>query len=644
MIDIQTDRLIDQQLGSYKIVEPIGQGGMARVYKGYHADLDRYAAIKIIAWGLAEDKSLTTRFRREAQAIASLRHSHIVTIYDFGKYENGYYMVMEYIDGEDIETFINRHKPIPPKAIQSLISDIAAALDYAHSHGVVHRDVKPSNIMLTNEGEAILTDFGLVMLSNSMGSTTIGSSFGTPYYMAPEQAMSASDASHASDIYSLGVILFEMIAGTPPYVADSPLGVALKHISDPVPNIQNFVADTPDTVNAVIQKAMAKAPQDRFTTATEMAETLTQVWDLKEIQEYKSLGIALVHRKDTALLVQRGNTPSPTRKIPQFIWGMVIVMVILIIGGLFNIFQVNSANSDSSTPFSLTSQPNIIVDIPTPTPTATFTATPSAMPTNTPTPNLEITDLPIAIPSTSTSTLTPTDTSTHTPIPPTETPTTIPPTIIPTYTPAPTNTQLFLISPTPIAKSYTNYENLKGQILFKSNRGGRVEIYRMNPDGSDQQAIGVDYAYLYNDAIRWESYSPDGTEILVVRGDGEQTDLWRAFLVQHKSELKITNDLAPDYDPVWSPVDNRIAFVSERTGNGDIYVLDLNGSSIIRMIYNEVDFDKHPSWSPDGQQIVYWSNRGWNNNRQIWVLHLETKETLSLSNNPYEDWDPVWVK
>nr|NIP26961.1 serine/threonine protein kinase [Phycisphaerae bacterium]NIX30776.1 protein kinase [Phycisphaerae bacterium] len=171
-MNLAADRLLDRQLGPYKIVEAIGQGGMARVYKGYHEDLARYAAIKVIAWGLVEDQEFTARFRREAQAIASLRHPHIVTIYDFGKYEHGYYLVMEYIDGQDLETLIARGERLSPATIQSIITQIAEALDYTHSHDVIHRDIKPSNIMITKEGEAILTDFGLVMLPNSRGNTT----------------------------------------------------------------------------------------------------------------------------------------------------------------------------------------------------------------------------------------------------------------------------------------------------------------------------------------------------------------------------------------------------------------------------------------------------------------------------------------
>ena len=166
----------------------------------------------------------------------------------------------------------------------------------------------------------------------------------------------------------------------------------------------------------------------------------------------------------------------------------------------------------------------------------------------------------------------------------------------------------------------------------------------MNIDGSDQKPLGADLAYLYNEAVRWESFSPNRQEVIVVRGEG-QVDLWYVDLLAG-SELRITDDAAPDYDPVWSPIegDNRVVFVSERTGRGDLYLLDLDGSGIIRLTSNEEDFDKHPSWSQDGKKIVYWSDDGWQKNQQVWILDLETKERISLSNNPYNDWDPLLVK
>jgi serine/threonine protein kinase len=276
------DPFVGMMLGSYKVTEPIGEGGMARIYKGYHAELKRYAAIKVINWGLQEDPVFTERFRREAQAIASLRHPNIVQIFDFGKHDTGYFMVMEFIEGHDLSVELRQAREsgelLPKEKIFRVIQDAAAALDYAHRREVVHRDVKPSNIMIHKEGQAILTDFGLVMLPAHKSQATIGNTFGTPHYVAPEQAISSAAAVVASDIYSLGVILYEMATGQLPFDDESPLSVALKHISNlPAPPTAVNPA-LPPAVEEVILKALSKQPVDRFATAGDMAAALAAAW------------------------------------------------------------------------------------------------------------------------------------------------------------------------------------------------------------------------------------------------------------------------------------------------------------------------------------------------------------------------------
>ncbi|MDX1523035.1 MAG: serine/threonine-protein kinase, partial [Anaerolineae bacterium] len=182
------DPLIGTVLGVYEIREAVGEGGMARIYKGYHPELDRFAAVKVVNWGLEEDPEFTERFRREAQAIASLRHPNIVQIFDFGKYAHGYFMVMEFISGGDLSQLLRRAKDeqslLAKEEVIRIVKDVAAALDYAHGQGVIHRDVKPSNIMITKTGQSILTDFGLVMLSTRKSQATVGGTFGTPHYIA----------------------------------------------------------------------------------------------------------------------------------------------------------------------------------------------------------------------------------------------------------------------------------------------------------------------------------------------------------------------------------------------------------------------------------------------------------------------------
>ena len=655
------DPLLGTRLGSYQVIEAIGAGGMARIYKGAHTELKRYAAIKVVNWGLQEDPEFTERFRREAQAIATLRHPNIVQIYDFGKYASGYFMVMEFIDGNDLAFLLRQHRHkqtlLPKEQIVQVVKDVAAALDYAHNQGVIHRDVKPSNVMINQDGQSILTDFGLVMLQTSQSQATLGSTFGTPHYVAPEQAISSAAAVTASDIYSLGVILYELVTGQLPFDDESPLSVALKHVSE-VPTPPKVINSelSPD-VEAVILKALAKQPVDRFASTGEMAAALDVAWsglvtDDSEAQKSsvpvlpvgvppaaEVPNITLPNAAAIAPLptpADTGQTGGPEfsslgKKFSSPGWWLlgVAVLIGVIIGGGFFIFVGNSdlANVTPASPTSSVDAAAFVPPVPTPTSTSTPTPSPTSTATDTPAP-------PTNTPSpTPTATLTPTNTPE-----PTATPSSTH-TVTPEPTPTGTSTPVPL--PTATSRGPLNAEQLRNKILFKTDRSGRVEIYRMDADGSNQLPLARESWAIYTKLELELPFSPNKQEQIVIRGEG-QLDLWRANLATGQ-ELRITSSGQAEYDAAWSPVDNRIAYVSEETGNGDIYTLNLDGSAVVRLTDNVEDFDKHPTWSPDGTKVAFWSDMGFNKTRQIWAVDLETRVLTSLSDNPFNDWDPVWV-
>lgn len=270
MSTTSSDPLIGKQLGDYTIQSMLGQGGMARVYRGYDAKLDRYAAVKVIEPNVAssdEDKEYRERFLREARAIARLNHSAIVNIFQFGQNDDEtlYYMAMGFIEGRDlrhiIKEFNKQGKYIGHTQVLRIFRDIATALDYSHQQGVIHRDVKPSNIMVKADGHAVLTDFGLALNAQE---GTIGNTFGSVHYIAPEQAVSSAQAVPQSDLYSLGVVLFEMLTGRVPFEDVSAMSVALKHISDPPPKPSDFNPNIPPQVENVILRALDKDPEERF--------------------------------------------------------------------------------------------------------------------------------------------------------------------------------------------------------------------------------------------------------------------------------------------------------------------------------------------------------------------------------------------
>ena len=283
--------LVGHHIGPYQILEQIGQGGMATVYRGFHAELDRQVAIKVLAGALPTTPELVQRFQREARTIAALRHPHIVQVYDFGPLGDTYYLTMEYVEGSDLAAEMRQRReieqPFSRDEILHLLGQVAEALDYAHAQGVIHRDVKPGNVLLTARsgagslGQAILTDFGLATLRRTRATliTTIGQNvLGTPEYTAPEQALDAQAANPQSDIYSLGGILYELVTGHLPFEGDSALSIALMAISsDPMPP-RAHVPDLPGAVERVILCALDKEPKRRFVTARAMVEALHRAW------------------------------------------------------------------------------------------------------------------------------------------------------------------------------------------------------------------------------------------------------------------------------------------------------------------------------------------------------------------------------
>jgi serine/threonine protein kinase/ligand-binding sensor domain-containing protein len=266
---------IGKRLGAYQIVEQIGQGGMATVFKAYQPSMDRYVAIKILPSHFTEDESFVGRFTQEARTLARLEHPHILPVHDYGEQEGITYLVMRYVEAGTLKD-LTREGPMEPEEAARILGQVGRALDYAHSRGVVHRDIKPSNVLIDQQGNTFLTDFGIAKLvAETAQFTASGAIIGTPAYMSPEQGMGQA-AEYRCDIYSLGVVLYEMVTGRVPFEAETPLAVLLKHVNDPLPLPRQVKADLPAAVERVILKAMAKSPDDRFQSAQAMIDALAE--------------------------------------------------------------------------------------------------------------------------------------------------------------------------------------------------------------------------------------------------------------------------------------------------------------------------------------------------------------------------------
>ena len=261
-------------LGPYVIVGRLGRGGMATVYRAHHAALDRDVAIKVVWPSLAEAPGFLERFQREARAVSRLRHPNILNVYDFGRQDGVTYMVTELLPGGSLADRLGR--PLPLRDAVDVARGVGAALDHAHTQGIVHRDVKPSNILFTADGTPVLADFGIArMTAESEQLTVQGTLVGTPEYMSPEQAL-GNQVGPASDVYSLGVVLYQMVAGAPPFQAPTTLATLRAQVEDPMPSTRLVNRALPPAVDRVLERALSKDPRERYLNATALANAFAQ--------------------------------------------------------------------------------------------------------------------------------------------------------------------------------------------------------------------------------------------------------------------------------------------------------------------------------------------------------------------------------
>ncbi len=310
--------LVGRKLGMYQITELLGQGGMATVYKGYREDIDRYVAVKVLPPHPGLDHQFIDRFRLEAKTIARLQHPHILPLYDYGVEDDIIYLVMAFVAGGSLADMMDKGK-VPLSEIDRILRQVAGALDYAHRQGVIHRDIKPDNILLDKEGNVLLADFGIVKIvsgesdnNTNPALTQTGGLVGTPAYMAPEQGSGQSNITARADLYSLGVVVYEMLTGEPPYTADTPMQVVIKHITEPVPNPRNVNQDLTPEMQNVIQRALAKRPDDRYETVTEFAEDFARAIRGEELLTQIPLSRSSPQMPSPNQTLEITNGPTPT--------------------------------------------------------------------------------------------------------------------------------------------------------------------------------------------------------------------------------------------------------------------------------------------------------------------------------------------
>ncbi|MEW5942178.1 MAG: protein kinase, partial [Chloroflexota bacterium] len=310
--------LLGQSLGRYHILEQLGEGGMATVYKAYDTKLERDVAVKIIRtdmFGPTVIERMLKRFEREAKVLGRLSHPNIVKVMDYGEHEGSPFIVMEYLPGGALKQKM-RNERMPWREATRLLVPIARALAYAHEHGMIHRDVKPSNVLIAQTGEPMLTDFGIAKILDTEGTgelTGTNTAIGTPDYMAPEQITSKNVDARA-DVYALGIVYYEMVTGRRPFVADTPMAVLFKQASEPLPRPTSIQPDLPESVERILIKALAKNPDDRYETMTLFANALENLVSTSGSRP-TSVRVAPARKEAAPAPVER--TVAETRTMPE---------------------------------------------------------------------------------------------------------------------------------------------------------------------------------------------------------------------------------------------------------------------------------------------------------------------------------------
>ena len=349
----------------YEVGGKLGSGGMADVYLANDRLLGRRVALKVLSSRYAHDAQFVERFRREASSAAGLNHPNIVQIYDRGEAEDTYYIAMEYLEGRSLKEIILKYAPLSPDLLVSISVQILEALRFAHRRDVIHRDIKPQNIIVDNEGRVKVTDFGIARAGSASTMTEAGSILGTAHYLSPEQAQ-GQQVEAASDLYSLGVVMYEMATGKLPFDGDNPVSIAMQHVHDQPVSPRSIAPDVPENLEAVILRALGKRPTERYLTAQAMLDDLRRVQDGEAVSAPPALTGEVTRVMSPVAVASAAQATQVRRRAPESVepapelyygepprrrsawpWILVIILILALAGGAYAVFSNwNSAGND----------------------------------------------------------------------------------------------------------------------------------------------------------------------------------------------------------------------------------------------------------------------------------------------------------
>ncbi|MCS6836367.1 MAG: protein kinase [Anaerolineae bacterium] len=612
------DELIGKDIGGYEVLRLIGQGGMARVYLARQQSMNRQVALKVLPRQFLDDETYLQRFNREVRIVSQLEHRNILPVHGYGEFEGQPYIVMRYMPSGSLDDLL-RDGPMSLEACADLLSQIAPALDYAHSKDVLHRDLKPSNILRDETGGYYLTDFGIAKLGNSGGGNTITTQgvVGTPSYMSPEQAQ-GKPIDGRSDIYALGVMLFEMTTGRRPFEAETPYGVAVKQVTLPPPKPRNLNPQIPPAVEAVILRALDKDPARRYPSATALCEAFIQAMQPQAQPTISatpapmpaSEHVPTISTPSSAVYQQPYAAPylAPSTPVPPYAYPSSVALPPtpraqerpnpwngVLFGGAVGCFFLLIAALAALIAATL------VLSTEGGAPEPDDSSAPETLP-----------NVGIAARATATTTLIPAPTL-----------------LLASVTPSPTR-----------AAWPASLSDVSGKIVYHAvGPGGGNDIWLYDLDAGSARRL--------TDGPRDNMYpvpSPDGRWIAFQSNrDGD----FEIFVMDTDGgDLRqLTNNNFTDRVPQWTPDSQAIIYSADakRDGLHDLYRVSLSGGEP-ELVYSSEERKTHARFSPDGRHIVFTTSREPNNWRtwEIGRLDLETGEFVYLTQNETRDASPVY--
>jgi serine/threonine protein kinase len=595
------DELIGQMLGKFKILEEIGRTAMSTVYKAWFASLEVYVALKVLAPHLATKPTAVRRFHQEARRAASLQHPNIIHIYDVGTESGQHYFAMKYVEGQSLkEKLRSAGRPLNIRDALAVFHQVAAALEHAHGEGIIHLDINPNNVLLDVSGAVYLSDFGISQSPKESDDSTPAVPVGTPGYSSPEQVL-AQNVDARSDIFSLGILLYQMVSGQPPFISETTVGYAWRIVHQEPRPLREINPRVPVSLEKAILKALSKDPKQRYQHVAEMIRDVERAQPTTKLLGRLSNGMRAGSSDLSAL--------SPRwRNVLAVAGGMGTGLLILLCAAILVLQRPGIMPP-------LVAQSSV-----TPTLTLAPTSTSAGGETG-PT----------------TDAATPVSTLNSGP---------------PPATPAVGGRIAFVSNRDGNNEIYVMNADGSGvkrltinqaddaspswspdgtAIVFVSNRDSNYEVYVMNDDGADVTRL------TNSQSADWgASWSPGGSRIAFVSDRDGDDDIYVTSL-DGTGERNLTGNTADDWWPCWSPDGKRIAFVSDRDGGSEIYAMDADGSNVDRLT-NDSGFDL--SWSPDGIHIAFVSER--DGNWEVYVMNADGSGQRNLTNNPAQDWWPWW--